>query len=149
VTSTEAIAFIRRHGIVLEAGSGTVPALVAAIVGAPIRGNWWSHPRGKEIFQITRAVRASAQILVCRLVAGKVTFVHRRLWPALVRAAEHFSSAHLARLNEEHTSSGRHVVTTIEFPTWVPVAVSAQARKLTESAALATVNACLAAPADR
>ncbi|MDB5987166.1 MAG: hypothetical protein JWR16_2219 [Nevskia sp.] len=143
MTPEEAITFIRRHGVVLEASTGAVPSLVEAILGAPVRGSWWSHPRGKEIFQITRAVRASEHILVCRLIAGKVTFVHRKLWPALVRSADHFPPARLARLSEEHTASGRHVVRTTPFPAWVPAAVSVQAGKLTEQAALDLLNASI------
>ena len=111
-------------------------SLVEAVVGGAIRGSWWSHPRSKEIFRITRAVRASKQILVCRLVAGKITFVHRRLWPALVCVATRFSPAYLARLVEEHTSSGRHVVKIDPFPDWVPAPVSGRARKLTAESAV-------------
>ena len=143
MTSREAIAFVRRHGVALESASGPVPALAEAIVGAPVGGNWWSHPRGKEIFRVTRALRASEQILVCRLVAGKVTFVHRRLWPALVRSAERFPLAHLARLSEVHTASGRHVVKSVAFPSWVPTPISARARKLTERAALDMLRPCI------
>ena len=139
MTAEDAIAFIRGHGVVLEASAGSVPSLVEAIVGARIRGSWWSHARGKEIFRITRAVRSSKQILVCRLISGKVTFVHRRLWPALVRCAARFPVAHLAQLAEEHTSSGRHVLKAVAFPAWVPTAVAVQAGKLTEHAALGTL----------
>ena len=144
MTPNEAIAFIHGHGVVLEAAAGSVPSLVEAIIGTSIRGSWWSHPRGREIFQITRAVRSSHQILVCRLISGKVTFVHSRLWPALVRSAARFPLAHLARLREEHTSSGRHIVNTIPFPAWVPASVSVQAGKLTEPAALAILGSCIA-----
>ena len=143
VTPNDAIAFIRGHGVVLEAAAGSVPSLVEAIIGARIRGSWWSHPRGKEIFQVTRAVRSSEKILVCRLISGKVTFVHCKLWPALVRSAGRFPLAHLARLSEEHTSSGRHVVKAIPFPAWVPASVSVQARKLTEHAALGILGSCI------
>jgi hypothetical protein len=142
MTVIEAISFVRMRGIVLEAASGRVPSLVEAMIGASIRGTWWSHPRAKEIFAITRAVRASPQILVCRFVSGKVTFVHRRLWPALVRASGHFSSAQLARLREQHSTSGRHIVNTSPFPEWVTASVSAQARQLTESDALRMIESC-------
>lgn len=142
MTPGQALAFIRRHGLVLEAAHGEVPSLVEAIVGATMHGNWWAHPRGKEIFAITRAVRASRQVLVCRLVAGRITLVHRRLWPALVRSASHFRPEQLARLVEEHTAAGRHMVKSEPFPDWVPAEVLAQARQLTEGAALAALPAC-------
>src|SRR5436309_7495581 len=68
MTSRGALAFIRRHGVVLEGARGPVPTLAEAVVGAPIRGSWWGHAKGHEIFWLTRAVRDSRDVLVCRLV---------------------------------------------------------------------------------
>src|SRR6266700_4193192 len=48
--------------------------------GAPIRGSWWAHPKAHEIFRILEAVSDRSDILVCRLVDGKVTYIHRRIW---------------------------------------------------------------------
>jgi hypothetical protein len=137
MTSRQALAFIRKHGVVLEAAQGPVPSLVEVIAGEPIRGSWWSHPKSDEIFAVTRAVRASGDVLVCRLIKGKVTFVHRRLWPALVRAAGRLSSAQLSQVREVHTSSGRHVTTEVPFPDWVPQSVRSAARTVSDEAALA------------
>ena len=119
----------------LEAARGKAPSLAEAIAGEPLRGTWWSHPKGQEIFAATRAVRDSRDVLVCRLLAGKVTFVHRRLWPALVRAAHHFSPQALAQLRETHKPSGRHGIEELPFPRWVPESVSADAQGLTEAEA--------------
>src|SRR5213082_1964679 len=105
MTARQALAFVRTHGIVLESARGRVPSLADAIAGAPVRGGWWSHPKGREIFAITRAVRNSDDVLVCRLVDGKITFVHRRLWAALVRAAKRFATDRLAQVREVHTPS--------------------------------------------
>src|SRR5260370_12893803 len=80
MTSRQALAFIRKHGVVLEAARGPVPSLAEVIAGAPVRGSWWSHPKSHEIFAVTRAVRASGDVLVCRAVKDKFTFVHRRLF---------------------------------------------------------------------
>ncbi|MBI3402790.1 MAG: hypothetical protein HY048_15340 [Acidobacteria bacterium] len=137
MTSRQALAFIRKHGVVLEAARGPAPSLAEAIAGAPIRGHWWSHRKGREIFAVTRAVRDSHDVLVCRLIKGKITFVHRRLWPALVRAADRLPSDGLARVREVHTASGRHVIEKVPFPDWVPASVRAAARKLDRDAARA------------
>ncbi|MGH8320710.1 MAG: hypothetical protein ACRESI_02020 [Gammaproteobacteria bacterium] len=142
MTPEEAISFISQHGIVLEAANGPVPSLAEAIAGEAIHGSWWAHPRGKEIFSITRAVRASKQMLVCRLIDGKITFVHRRLWPALIRSAEYFQPERLARLTEEHTASGRHVVKAEPFPGWVPADVLTQSRLLSEPTARSALPSC-------
>ncbi len=132
----QAIAFVRKHGVVLEAATGSVPSLAQAIAAGPIRGSWWAHPRSHQIFELTRAVRDSEDVLVCRLVNGKVTYVHRRLWPALVRAAKRFPKKRLAQLHDVHTDSGRHVTKEVAFPNWVPGEVSAEASRLSEEEAL-------------
>jgi len=140
LTARQALAFIRKHGVVLEAARGPVPTLVDAIAGEPVTRNWWSHPISKEIFAVTRIVRDSDDVLVCRLVNGKVTFVHRRLWPALVRLAERFPQKHLSQVRDVHTSSGRHGTEEVPFPEWVPSSVRAAARGLSEDAAIAELG---------
>jgi len=84
MTPQAALAFVEKHGVVLVSARSAVPPLVEAIAGAPIRGSWWAHPKGREIFRILQAVSDSPDVLVCRLVDGKLSLVHRRLWPALV-----------------------------------------------------------------
>src|SRR6185369_886991 len=81
VSPEEGLAFVRRHGIGLQAARGPVPSLAEEIAGRPIRGSWWGHPKGHEIFRVADAVSESDEVLVCKLVDGKVTYVHRRLWP--------------------------------------------------------------------
>src|SRR5262249_46477566 len=100
-----------------------------------IRGNWWAHPEGKSIFRATRLIRSSERVLVCRLVEGKVTYVDRRLWPALVRLEGYFRKNALAAIREEHSKSGEHRVKTLPFPKWVPL------RELQRSKALSAKEA--------
>ena len=136
VTPRQAAEFVRKHGVVLESASGPVPSLAVAIAGGPVRGSWWSHPRSHEIFELTRTIREREDVLVCRLINGKVTFVHRRLWPALVRAARRFPKKQLAQVDEAHTASGRHVASEVAFPKWVPAEVKAEASQMTEDEAV-------------
>lgn len=135
MTPKQAIALVKTHGVVLEAGRGPVPSLAEAVAGEPIRGSWWAHPKAKVIFSCTRAVRESADVLVCRLVGGKVTYVHRRLWPALVRLADRFDAKRLEAIEEVHTSSGKHEVRSTAFADWVPAEVRRAAQALTEDEA--------------
>jgi hypothetical protein len=131
-----ALAFVRDRGIVLVSANGPAPKLTEAIIGEPIKGSWWAHPQGHHIFRIVRAVSESDEVLVCRLVKGKLTLVHRRLWPALVRLAERFGPEHLAQVREEHTPSGSHVSREIAFPQWVPPEIAQQAQAMSEQEAL-------------
>ena len=135
MTHRDALQFIRDHGAVLESASGPCPSFVEAVAGEAISGNWWLHPRSHEIFALTRKIRESDQVLICRLVDGKITYVHRRLWPALVRAAERLDSDRLAWVNEVHTSSGHHETEEIPFPDWVPSEVAEEASRLDEDVA--------------
>ena len=136
MTLRQATAFIGKHGVVLESAAGPVPSLAVAIAGGPIRGSWWSHSRSHEIFEITQAIRNNEDVLVCRLVNGKVTFVHRRLWPALVRAANRFPKKQLAQVHEVHSHSGSHVIKEVAFPQWVPAEVTTEASQLSEEEAI-------------
>jgi hypothetical protein len=140
-SARQALAFVRKHGVVLASARGSAPRLTEAIVGEPIHGSWWAHPQGRRIFNVLSAVSESRDVLVCRLIDGKITLVHRRLWPTLVRLSKRFAPAQLAQVREEHTPSGRHVSRAIEFPRWVPAEVTSQARAVDEQKALAVFGA--------
>ena len=139
------LAFIEEHGAVLVAGKGPAPRLVEVILGEPIRGSWWAHPASHRIFAVLTQVGESRDLLMCRLIEGKVTLVHRRLWPALVRLAHRFPRPRLAQIHQEHTASGKHVNRLVAFPHWVPESVRREAAHLSERAAaqaLAGVLSC-------
>jgi hypothetical protein len=145
MSAADALAFIEAHGVVLVAARGPVPRLVEVILGEPIKGSWWAHPASRRIFAVLQAVEESGDLLVCRLVEGKVTLVHRRLWSALVRLEGRFTRQQLAQIQEEHTPSGKHVNRLVEFPAWVPERVLAASRRMSDEEAeriLAPVLAC-------
>jgi hypothetical protein len=129
----------------LESGQGPIPNLVEFIAGEPVKGNWWSHPKSHLIFALTRLVRDSPDVLTCRLVDGKVTFVHRRVWPALVRLADLFPQSRLAAIREVHTRTGAHKVITVPFPAWVPDHVMTAGRRLSAAHAVSTLGICASA----
>jgi len=137
MTPKQGVAFVAAHGVVLESAQGPCPTLAGAVAGEPIRGSYWAHPKANDIFLCSRAIRQSADVLVCRLVGGKVTYVHRRLWPALVRLAGRFDADRLAAIQEVHTPSGKHEVHTTAYPDWVPEDVRRAAAALTETEAAA------------
>jgi len=71
----------------LLASDASLPSVAALVAGEPVRGSWWSHPKGRAIFAAIRGLEHDADALVVPLVGGKVTFVHRDLWPALLAVA--------------------------------------------------------------
>jgi hypothetical protein len=143
MTPRTAIAFIRRHGVVLEAAKGLEPSLAAEAAGAPIKGSWWAHPQGHEIFVLLQKIHDSSAVLVCTLAGGRITYVHRRLWPAFIRLAARFPTGALDQVREVHTASGRHERRDVAFPDWIPKAVAARARALPAAKARAQIEAWL------
>ena len=86
----EPLEWVREQGIVLQSARGPVPNLAEYVAGEPIRGSWWGHASGHEIFAVLSRVLNSPDVIATRLVNGKITLIHRRLWPALVRVANRF-----------------------------------------------------------
>lgn len=120
MNAQEALAFVEQCGVVLASARGKAPTLTEAIAGAPIKGSWWAHPEGKRIFAVLGAVQEHEDVLVCRLMGGKVTLVHRRLWPAVAALAGELPAAATARVRQLHTASGKHMNEEIPFPQWLP-----------------------------
>src|SRR5438552_16270196 len=104
----QAVAWIKKCGIAVESARASVPSLAHVVAGEPIRGSWWAHPKGHDIFLLSRVIRRSPDVLVCRLVDSKITYVHRRMWPALVSLAGRVSKQTPSALNEVHTPAGKH-----------------------------------------
>src|SRR6476661_6018740 len=136
MTGRQAIAFVRKYGLVMQSVrvSG-IPTLVEAIAVESISGSWWGHPKGKLIFRVLGEVYASGEVKAFRLVNGKLTLVHQRVWPALVRLVGEIGPTRLAAIDEEHTATGAHRAVETAFPRWVPADVARAAEALDEEAA--------------
>ena len=46
--------------------------------------SWWAHPQAKQMYGLSCGLRDHPDVLMVKLVSGKVTFIHRPLWPAIV-----------------------------------------------------------------
>jgi hypothetical protein len=137
------MAALVEHGMLLESARGPLPSVAEIVAGEPIRGSWWGHPAGHAIFDAVNALAESPDVVRTRLVNGKVTLVHRRLWPALARVADRFPPKSVAAIHEEHTSTGTHRVREQPFPDWVPSDVLQTAQTLSTDDALAQLPPCL------
>ena len=140
------MALLVEQGMLLESARGPIPNVAELVAGAPIKGSWWAHPAGHAIFATINDLVDSPDVVRTRLVNGKVTLIHRRLWPALVRLADHLPHERLAAIHEEHTASGAHRKREDPFPGWVPAAEVTAARALTIAAAFALLPPCLHPP---
>jgi hypothetical protein len=119
------------------------------IAGEPITGSWWGHAKGHEIYSVLSFLEESPDVLVCRLIDGKVTLVHRRVWPALIRVGEHFALERLARVEHEPTPSGHHVNHETPFPLWADALSQNAASSLSESDAFDALGTWSRQPTDR
>jgi hypothetical protein len=113
---------VEEHGVVLASARGPIPSVAEAIAGEPIVGSWWSHPRAPAIFDALSAIDDSDDIRCFKLVDHKITFVHRRLWPALACLARAgvLDAERVASIQQEHMPTGEHRNFTTPFPDWVP-----------------------------
>jgi hypothetical protein len=139
----DALEWVREQGIVLASARGPVPNLAEFVAGEPIRGSWWGHPEGHRIYAALTEVDESPDVVRTRLINGKVTLIHHRMWPALSRAAERFPPAGLDAIDQVHTASGAHRNVVTPFPSWVPAEDLATASALSLDAALASLPRCL------
>jgi hypothetical protein len=78
----QALVELERSGLLLFSDPA-LPSLVGLIVDEPLRKSWWGHPRGHLIFQAMNVLADDPRVMSTKLVAGKVTYVHRRLWQAI------------------------------------------------------------------
>jgi hypothetical protein len=74
---------LQSHGLLLESDP-QMPSVASIIAGEAIRGSWWGHPQGNTIYQVANELCEHPDILVTKLVSGKITYVHRQLWPAVI-----------------------------------------------------------------
>jgi hypothetical protein len=123
---------VEKHGVVLASARGPVPSVAETIAGAPIAGSWWAHAKAHEIFDALSSISDSDDIRCFKLVGRKITFVHRRLWPALVCLARAgvLDADRVASVQQEHTPTGEHRNVTIPFPDWVPDDVARESAAL-------------------
>ena len=143
MTRDDALRFLDQHGVILESAQGPVPSLAAEVAGEPLRRNWWAHEKSEEIFLLTRQMRAAEEVLTCRLVNGKITYVHRRLWPALARLRDELPPDRIAAVHEVHTAAGRHEVSEVAFADWARTEVLAAGRALSRAEARRLLGASL------
>jgi hypothetical protein len=87
VDRQELLAALDRDGVLLLSDAA-LPSIASLVAGGPVRGSWWGHARGGEIFRLVNQLADDDDVLVAKLIAGKVTFVHRRLWPAMVAVGQ-------------------------------------------------------------
>jgi hypothetical protein len=75
-----------RIKLLLESDS-RMPSVASLVAGERIKGSWWGHAKGREIWRALNEFTERRDVLTTRLVSGKVTFVHRSLWDDFIAIA--------------------------------------------------------------
>ncbi len=60
-----------------------LPSVCTIVTGEGLRGSWWAHPLAQDIFAVNEMLEDHPDVLITKLVSGKVTFVHKKLWAEL------------------------------------------------------------------
>lgn len=82
----EALRQLRDYGLLLVQDP-LLPCITRVVVGGPIRGSWLGNPSAHGTYQVLMALEDHPEVLQTKLVSGKVTMVHRDLWPAVLAVA--------------------------------------------------------------
>jgi hypothetical protein len=141
--AVDVMALLVERGVLLESARGPIPNVAELVAGEPIKGSWWGHPAGHAIYEAINDLADSPDVVRLRLVNAKITLVHRRVWPALVRISDGIAATRLAKVSEEHTETGGHRKTETPYPDWVPSDVIDAAATLTDDQAFALLPDCL------
>jgi hypothetical protein len=86
MSSTGVLKSLKENGILLLSDKA-LPSVVAIIGGTKVKGSWWGHEKGHEIFRQLGRLESHPDALLTRLVSGKVTYLHRKLWPDFLAVA--------------------------------------------------------------
>jgi hypothetical protein len=76
------LAYLRRVGLLMNSDT-RLPSVTTLVAGEAVRGSWWAHPLANAIFLSLQEPAAHPDLLLLKLIGGKDTFVHRRLWPEI------------------------------------------------------------------
>ena len=90
-TCTDVERAIAKHGVLLVQDKIALD-VVGILAGEKLSTSWWGHAAGQKIFACLERLDDDPDVLATRLAAGKITFVHRRLWPAFLAIARSHAS---------------------------------------------------------
>lgn len=77
---------LKQNGFLLESDA-KLPSVCTLITGEALHGSWWSHPLAQVIFRVNEQLEDHKDVLITKMISGKVTFVHRKLWSELLAVA--------------------------------------------------------------
>jgi hypothetical protein len=92
-----ALRSLQEYGLLLVSDA-RAPSVAGIVTGESVSGSWWGHSLSHDIFRVNELLANSPDITTAKLIYGKVTFVHRKLWEALVAVGNGRESWQMANL---------------------------------------------------
>ncbi len=86
MTFEELLDRLQEYDLMLDADP-KFPSVTGFVVGDNVRGSWWNHPQSHEMYGLSCRLHDHRDVLSVKLISGKVTLVHRPLWPAVFTVA--------------------------------------------------------------
>jgi hypothetical protein len=74
---------LQLYGLLLASDKRLI-SVTTLVSGASVSGSWWASPHSHKIFNVMRSLTAHPDVTLAKLINQKVTYVHRKLWGALV-----------------------------------------------------------------
>jgi hypothetical protein len=107
--SAPVLAKLKELGLLLQTDAN-LPNVCALVAGKPVRGSWWAHPRSHEIFRVNGELAEHPDVLVSKLISGKITYLHRPLWAAVMAIGRARESWQIERLSRD----ARHLLGAVD-----------------------------------
>ena len=76
-----------KHWGLMLAADRALPSLPPLVVERDVRGSWWADPEANLIYESARRLAAHPDVIQVVLVSAKLTYLHKRLAPALQAVA--------------------------------------------------------------
>jgi len=81
-----ALEHLDERGLVLDSDP-KLPSVPSLVVERTVRGSWWADPEVHLIHRLGSRFTGHEDVLHVVLVSGKLTCLHKRLWPAFLAVA--------------------------------------------------------------
>lgn len=132
--------FVADKQVVAESAKVCALTAVGFMVRQEYAGSWWSLPEASRLYNALQIIRDNPSVLVCRLLAGRVTYVHENSWEPLLALENCLPDGALDRVVEHHLKSGKHEVLMLRPAEWAPVGIRQRAAHLTRNASISLLR---------
>ncbi len=115
MTFEEVLERLQEYDLLLDSDP-KFPSVTGFVAGDNVRGSWWNHPQSHEMYSLSCRLRDHPDVLLVKLISGKVTLVHRTLWTAVFSVATAREAWQLEALSKDAKSLLKKWTRKTRFP---------------------------------